>query len=483
MNMKIKKTLAAVLAAFAILNIAGCSEKQTENNSPDISGNSGNSDPVISNVDVPNDSKSGSDTSSDSESGSDTSSDSESSSGTSSEDSSSSDTSKDDPEPVKTTYDPIELTDSNTLNSIRLFDAISEDKENAMFSPLSLNMALGLIEAGAKGDTKAALDSYLRTRDFADFAERYTKLAREKYTFFYENKYNDEYKYNNVLEIANSVWADKTLPLKPDYMQNVSTKFDAEIQNVDFANEDETLKMINGWVNDKTHEMIPKVLGNIGNDTLAVLVNTLYFESPWEDEWYVRRDVNDKETLETFTLPDGNTKEIPLMYNGGDAYFENDKATAFSCGYRNGLEFIGILPKDEGEFTLEGLDIPALLKSRTDKYDVSAVMPRLNFETDFELKDALSAAGLQEIFDAGKADFSGISEMELFVSEIIQKTKLELDENGTRAAAVTAILMDTATAMPDPKEQKTVRLDRPFAFMIYDQAEDQILFVGKVTNP
>ncbi len=465
-----KKTLAAILAAFAILNIAGCSEKQTENNSSDISGNSGNSDPVISGADATNDSGSGSGTSGDSES----------KSGTSSGDNSSSDTSKDDPKPVKTTYDPIELTDNNTLNSIRLFDAISEDKENAMFSPLSLNMALGLIEAGAKGDTKTALDSYLRTKDFADFAERYTKLAREKYTFENKDKYND---YNNVLEIGNSVWADKTLPLKPDYMQNVSTKFDAEIQNVDFADKEKTLEEINGWVNDKTHEMIPKVLENINDDTLAVLVNTLYFESPWEDEWYVRRDVNDKETLETFTLPDGTTKEIPLMYNGGDSYFENDKATAFSCGYKNGLEFIGILPKDEGGFTLEGLDIPSLLKSRTDKYDVSAVMPRLNFETSFPLKDALSAAGLQEIFDVSKADFSGISEMELFVSEIIQKTKLELDENGTRAAAVTAILMDTGGGMPDPKEQKTVRLDRPFAFMIYDPAEDQILFVGKVTNP
>ncbi len=463
-----KKTLAAVLAAFAILNIAGCSEKQTENNSSDISGNSGNSDPVISNADVPNDSGSGSDKSGDGGSGSD-----------SSGDGSSSDTSKDDPKPVKTTYDPIELTDSNTLNSIRLFDAISEDKENAMFSPLSLNMALGLIGAGAKGDTKTALDSYLRTNDFADFAERYIKLARDKYTFEDEDYYND---YNNVLEIANSVWADNSMPLKPDYMQNVSTKFDAEIRNVDFADEQKTIEEINGWVNDKTHEMIPKILENIDAGTLSVLINTLYFESAWADEWHVQKDVNHEEILETFTLPDGNTKEIPLMYNGGDAYFENNNATAFSCGYKNGLEFIGILPKDEGEFTLEGLDIPALLKNRTDQYEVSAVMPRLTFETSFPLRNALSAAGLQDVFDAGKADFSGISEGQLFVSEILQKTKLELDENGTRAAAVTAVMM-AGGGIENPKELKTVRLDRPFAFMIYDQAEDQILFVGKVTNP
>ncbi len=426
-----KTTLAAILAACAVLNLTGCAENRGGNasdltvsdvGSPNDGGNGGNKG-IIDSVDV-----------------------------------------------TKTQFAPITLSDNNTLNSIRLFDAISSDKENAMFSPLSLNMALGLIEAGAEGDTKAAIDSYLRTENFPDFAERYMKRAREELT-------NKSGKENNVLEIANSLWADNALPLKDEYKQSMTGKFDAEIKNLDFRQKDNTLNEINGWVNEKTHKMIPSILEDYGENTMAVLVNTVYLDSAWSNEWDI-----DENAKETFTLPDGTTKELSLMYNKVGSYFENDNAAAFSCNYKNGLQFIGILPKNEGEFTLENLDIPTLLKSESYNYDVSAVMPRLNFETAFELKDALCAAGLQEIFDESRANFSGISEEELFVSKILQKTKLELNEKKTKASAATAITMETKGAIL-PRETKTVRLDRPFAFMIYDNAEQQILFVGKVTNP
>lgn len=422
-----KKSLAAILAACALLNLTGCSEKESAGRADDLVIGSGAADggnTPDSGVQI-----------------------------------------------TKPQYAPIALTGSNTENSIRLFDAISADKKNAMFSPISLNMALGLIEAGANGDTKTALDSYLQTENFADFARSYMQLAKDKYTF------KSEYKNRkNVLEIANSFWADHALPVSTDYKQIVSDMFDAEIQSVDFANKNKTLGKINGWVNDKTHKMIPSILSDYSEETAAVLINTIYFESAWSDEWHINTD-----NKESFTLTDGTTKELPLMYNGGDSYFENDKATAFSSRYVNGLEFIGILPKESGEFTLESLDIPSLLESETWDYDVSAVMPRFAFDTAFGLKDALSAAGLDVIFDENKADFSGISDVDLWVSEILQKTRIELDENGTRAATVTAEIM-AGNAMPMPRERRTVRLDRPFAFMIYDNEQDQILFMGKVTE-
>lgn len=419
-----KTTLAAILAACAMLNLTGCSEKDNVGRADDLIIGPADGGNQTSGVQI-----------------------------------------------TRPQYAPITLTDSNIENSIRLFDAISADKKNAMFSPISLNMALGLIEAGAEGDTKAALDSYLQTENFADFARSYMELAKSKYTF--KGEYNNR---KNVLEIANSFWADHSLPLNTDYKQIVSDQFDAEIQSVDFSNKDKTLGKINGWVNDKTHRMIPSILQDYGQDTAAVLINTVYFESAWVDEWHVNTD-----NKETFSLLDGTAKELPLMYNGGDSYFENDKATAFSSRYMNGMEFIGILPKESGEFTLESLDIPSLLESETRDYDVSAVMPRFTFDTAFGLKDALSAAGLDVIFDGTKADFSGISDVDLWVSEILQKTRIELDENGTRAAAVTAEIMN-GSAMPMPRERKTVRIDRPFAFMIYDHENDQILFMGKVTE-
>lgn len=226
--------------------------------------------------------------------------------------------------------------------------------------------------------------------------------------------------------------------------------------------------------------LFPTILKDYDDQTAAVLINTIYFESAWREKWYI----NDKDK-EAFTLSDGTAKNIPLMYNGCNSYFENDKATAFGSYYVNGLQFIGILPKESGEFTLEGLDIPSLLESKTTEYDVSAVMPRFTFDTAYGLKEALSAAGLENIFDEENADFSGITgkKHDLRVSEIIRKTRIELDENGTKAAAVTAVSMDTNEAMPELRERKTVRLDRSFAFMIYDSKQDVILFMGKVTEP
>lgn len=470
-----KKILAAILAAFAMLNVTGCSENreqgantsnvdsQTDSDSQSPDTNSSKDDPL-----------SGGSQSNDGQN-TDTNSSKDDSS---SSDSQSSEPNSNDDETEKIPYEAIKPGVNNTLNSVKLFDAVSADKKNAMFSPISLNMALGLIEAGAGGNSKKQLDSYLQTENYADFAEKYLEFAKEYRTN--EEKTTDWGKIPaTALEIANSFWANNGLPLKDDYKQSVSQKFGAEIQNVDFGKADETLKKINGWVNEKTHEMIPSILDSCDPQTAAVLINTVYFESEWfMNEWQI--DENQKED---FTLLDGTVKKLPLMETYGSAYFENDTATAFSRGYRNGTEFIGILPKKSGDFTLEELDIPSLLESRkSEGYIISAAMPRLNFETELNLNEALIAAGLGDIFDGSKADFSGISEMPFWVSAVVQKTKLELDEKGTRAAAVTAIAMGGGGSEEPPKEVE-VRLNRPFAFLIYDEKQDQILFMGKVTEP
>ncbi len=184
---KIRTTIAAILAACALMNLTGCSEKQQS---------SGAGDKVSENSDsgAPN---------------SDNSSDTGTSSGGVT---------------IKKNYDPISLSDNNTLNSIRLYDAMVKNSEqsNTMFSPLSLNMALGLLKAGANGETKAVLDSYLQTENFSDFAEAYMKLAKDRYT--YKSEYDDT---NNALELANSLWARHSLSLKTEYKQLMSDKFDA----------------------------------------------------------------------------------------------------------------------------------------------------------------------------------------------------------------------------------------------------------------
>lgn len=448
---KFGTTIAAILAACAMLNLTGCAERQLSGGAGDqVSGTSDSktsSDGKSSEPEDPSKQESSSDTVNTSGGA-----------------------------VIEKSYDPISLSDNNVLNSIRLYDAIVKNSEqsNTMFSPLSLNMALGLLEAGAEGATKAALDSYLQTENFSDFAEAYMKLAKERYSFNFKSEFGE---LNNALELANSLWAKHSLTLKTEYKQRMSDKFDAEIQSVDFKDKEKTLGRINGWVSDKTHGMIKSVLNDFPDNTAAVLINTLYFESPWREKWFFNEDYK-----QAFTLLDGTVKEVPLMENGTNDYFENDNATAFGCCYMNGIKFIGILPKKSGDFTLEGLDIPSLLESETRDYDVTAVMPRLTFDTEFDLKDALSAAGLQNIFTDGEADFSGMtSQTDLFISDIFQKTRIELDENGTKAAAATVAIAND-TALPIEREKKDVRLDRPFAFLIYDEDREQILFMGKVTS-
>lgn len=375
-------------------------------------------------------------------------------------------------------FAPIEITGDNVLNSVRVFDTMYEDNKRVMFSPLSLNMCLGMLEAGAAGSSKTALDSYLGNKDFAAFAADYLAHAKD---FNYEQ--NGYEKYKNVFELANSFWSNTNKPFNKDYVNKVSENFGAELDNLDFSDPVAAVEKINSWVNDKTHKMIPKLLSpdNVSEDTAAVLVNTVYFESAWNNKWTVLGE------KEKFTNSDGSTIDTELMINGGDCYYENENAAAFGCGYKNGMKFIGILPKKTGDFTLESLDIQSLLKSKTYDYDVSAKCPKLNFESSFPLTDALKAAGLSDIFNETKADFTpmqGSANEHFYVSEVIQKTKLELDEDGTKAAAATAAIMEDKAMVEEPeeREKKEVFLNRPFAFLIYDEQADQIVFMGKVTE-
>lgn len=355
-------------------------------------------------------------------------------------------------------------------NSVKLTDKIAAENrnKNIMLSPTSLNFALGMIAEGAKGETKEALKEYLGTDDFAAYAKQYIENIK-KY-----NSDEENYGYKSKLKIADAVWADDDLKLQDAFKKSVSSNFSAKVENLDFSNTDKTCKRINKWCDKNTEGMIPKIItpDTISKDTELCLTNSLYFESGWNgDPWTVS---NKKEKF-------GDKEKTKYMTCAGDRYYENDKATAFGRNYANGLSFIGILPNEEGDFTLEDLDIESLLKSELEYYEVDCKMPKLNFETSAVLNDMLSDIGLKNIF-SNDADFSGIADKNTKVSTILQKTKLELDENGTKAAAVTMAVMERMSAMaPDPVV-KSVELTRPFAFLIFDEMNNEILFMGKVVT-
>ncbi len=338
--------------------------------------------------------------------------------------------------------------------------AAAQKKNNIMLSPTSLNFALGILAEGAAGDTKEKLNEYLGTDKYTEYAMVYLEKL---------NAYN---KNGSKLKIADAVWGDDNIALEQKFKESVSENFDSEVKNLDFSDGEAASRSINEWCNKNTEGLISEIVAPeaISGSTGLCVTNSLYFEAGWEKAWSV------SEKAETFG---NNGEETIYMTGSANDYYENEYATAFGKNYANGLSFIGILPKKEGEFTLEGLDINGLMNSNPEYDQVSCKMPKLNFETSAELTEYLKALGLENIFSEN-ADFSGITKSGINVSSILQKTKLELDEKKTKAAAVTAIFSDKCAAPVDNMIIKEVNLQRPFAFLVYDMSNDEILFMGKV---
>ena len=355
---------------------------------------------------------------------------------------------------------------------------------NILVSPMSLNLALGLAAEGASGKTAEEMYGYLGGSDYGNFAKQYMdyadSLTREADAEQggYQGKYSFQY------SIANSVWVNSNRTLTEEYKNAAQDRFRAEVDSLDFlGNPSQAVNRINSWCEDKTKGMIPRILtdDSVSGDPAAILVNTVYFESPWREVWKLEQH--------KFQALSGKTTGQEMLKDTLSDYYENKYATAFGKAYFNGFEFIGILPKAEGDFRISDLDLQSLLESKETKYDVKALMPKLDYESATspgEIVGLLRAQGLQLPFDSVNAEFDRMLEMgqgeNLYIDDILQKCKIELDEDGTRAAAVTALIMQLNMAVTEPKEVKEVYLDRPFAFLIYDSIKEEIVFVGKVTE-
>lgn len=372
-----------------------------------------------------------------------------------------------------------DLANNKELSIEILDDAYDLNKRNVMFSPISLNMALGMVSEGAKEDTKEAIDKFLGTQNYSEFSKQYLTGSIKEFNV---NVPEDSYLsgYNTALEIANSVWIDEALDINDTFKDKVVTCYQAQVENVDFGDAEGTSSKVNTWCKEKTHDMIPSIISpdSITPDTQSILANSVYFESAWLEPWTLGDET------ETFTLLDESTKDIQFIHNSSDYYYESEYAKAFSIPYINGLEFIGILPNNTGEFTLSELDISSLLENKqSDNVYVDIKMPKLNFDTEMELTSILSNKGLGIAF-GDSADFTNITKSgeKLKIGSVLQKTKIELDENGTKAAAVTAMLMENCAMIveEEPPKEVIIHLNRPFAYIIYDRANDQILFIGKV---
>ena len=284
----------------------------------------------------------------------------------------------------------------------------------------------------------------------------------------------------NLLEIANSIWYNKGFPVRQEFMDLNSNYYNAQVRELDFSKAS-ALGTINDWVSNNTHEKIDEIIDHIDPSTMMILINAIYFNCLWEVQF------DPKDTYDAPFYKENGTlfAEVDMMKlenNFKVAYSDNFRAVELP--YKNKkFSMFHFLP-DEGTPVN---DLAAELDGPTwnnwlDKFheisNYNIELPRFEFEFDRSLKEDLKSMGLEIAF-TDEADFSGISDTNLLISDVIHKTYIKVNEEGTEAAAVTAVTMDLTSAGPG----SVLRFDRPFLFAITENSSKSILFMGKVSEP
>jgi serpin B len=373
------------------------------------------------------------------------------------------------------------LVDGNNAFAFDLYQSLRSQQGNLILSPFSISLALAMTYAGARGETESQMAQTLRfaAQDQLHPAFNSLDLALEKQPL---NLDKDQEPLQ--LNIANAVWAEQTFTFLTEYLDVLAANYGAGIHLSDFINQSEpTRREINNWVSEKTEDKINDLLpeGSVNSDTRMVLVNAIYFKADWLDQF----DADD--TFDSpFNLLDGSQVTVPMMgqhmyipYASGDGY------QTIELVYAGNSAAMTIIVPDQGRFaefesalTLEMLNN---IIGSMDQNSVALRMPKFTFESSFSLTDMLSSMGMPAAFDSDAADFSGMTgRKDLFISDVIHKAFVAVDEEGTEAAAATAVMMEATSAI-----MSDIRLviDRPFIFLIRDLQTGQVLFIGRVLNP
>jgi serpin B len=367
----------------------------------------------------------------------------------------------------------------STSFSIDLYHQLDSQVGNLFFSPLSIRTALAMTSSGAKGKTLEEMQTVLRTTG-AGSQPTPGALMREL---------QSEPKDQNgrlLLRVANAIWVQKRYPLDPAFVKTVREQYDAQAQPVDFANEPAVLKEINGWVEEKTNKKIVDLIpsGLLQPDTRLVLTNAVYFLARWLNEF------NPKQTTDQpFHVTSDKTTTVPMMRQTSHFdYAQTPDFEAIRLMYEGfDASMLILLPKSaDGIAALEKSLSADGLKETLDGLEnkrVDLSLPKFRIEQASSLAPKLQAMGMKLAFDPDHADFGGICSVEpLFISDVLHKAFVKVDEEGTEAAAATAVVMRAGSAM---REEQPIRVvvDHPFHFIIRHEKTGEILFMGRVMNP
>lgn len=341
---------------------------------------------------------------------------------------------------------------------------------NLMISPLSVSQALSMTYNGASGDTKIAMEEAMRTAGIdRDELNELNKTLVDA-LLAHDPKV--------VLEIANSIWYRQEYTILPDFVTRNQTYYGADVKAVDF-NDAGCKDVINGWVDDKTHGKISEIVKEINPDSFMFLINAIYFKGAWTYEFAQK---NTRE--ESFYLENGPTVPVQMMNRKIDLNaFSTDVFTSVELPYGKGnWRMFLFLPKDgkkvsDIEEQLTDKNWGGWMKSYQEEKEVQFSLPRFTFAYEESLKKSLAAMGMEVAF-SDAADFTGIlPEGGLLITDVKHKTFIEVNEEGTEAAAVTSVEVGLTSI------GNFITFNKPFLFAIAEKSTGAILFLGKYMKP
>lgn len=350
--------------------------------------------------------------------------------------------------------------------ALKLFQESLDGERNTLVSPLSVLLALGMTANGADGETLAQMEHTLGS-------------DVENLNYYLYSLMDGQ---SDQLKLANAIWfRDHGLTVKDTFLETNANYYQADMfqapMNAATAGE------INAWVEEHTDRMIPGIIDELDPDTVMCLVNALAFDAKWE-EIYLEHQVGES----TFNAANGLPRTVEYMNSQEYAYLEDENATGFVKYYEGrNYAFAALLPNEGVSVedyvnSLTGTHLQEMLASPR-RITTYATMPKFETEYDAELSEVLKAMGITDAFDADGADFSRMAtaEYNIYISQVLHKTEISVAEEGTRAAAVTAVI--AAYGAAPIEDYRTVTLNRPFVYMIFDCQENVPLFLGTLLDP
>ncbi len=347
----------------------------------------------------------------------------------------------------------------------------AQHNDNVFVSPLSASMALGMASNGAAGTTYDAFHNTLR------FGDANRQEVNEGYKSLISLLTGLDP--STDVRIANSIWFEKTFPFKDTFLSESKSFFSAQVQGLDFSKQS-SVDAINGWVSDATAKKIPTIIDSIDPSEVMFLINAIYFKGSWQQKFDKAQT-----TDAPFRSSTGQSQTVPMMQHEGRMRFAREPGlSAVDLYYGNSaFAMTLLLPDSTSDInavteSLSGADWNKLL-GEFHEGEVDLFLPRFRIEWKRQLNDDLRALGLGVAF-TDAADFTGMSDQgrRLRISRVIQKTYVDVNEEGTEAAAVTSVGIE-ATSLHEPF---TVRFDRPFIFAIRERFSGTILFIGKIVK-